>query len=74
MPFVSKTLQYSFCTCVRNIFKIVMFVIEKMTPPPPPQTQDALWTIGRHYINILHVWRENTMIYQTNKIGNFVFV
>ena len=22
---------------------------------------------------ILHVWRENTMIYQTNKIGNFVF-
>ena len=23
--------------------------------------------------DILHVWRENTMIYQTNKIGNFVF-
>ena len=30
MPFVSKTLQYSFCACVRNILKIVMFVIEKM--------------------------------------------
>ena len=25
------------------------------------------------YHFILHVWRENTMIYQTNKIGNFVF-
>ena len=30
MPIVSKTLQYSFCACVRNILKIVMFVIEKM--------------------------------------------
>ena len=30
MLFVSKTLQYSFCACVRNILKIVMFVIEKM--------------------------------------------
>ena len=30
MSFVLKTLQYSFCTCVRNILKIVMFVIEKM--------------------------------------------
>ena len=30
MPFVSKTLQYSFCACVRNILKIVMIVIEKM--------------------------------------------
>ena len=30
MPFVSKTLQYSFCACVRKILKIVMFVIEKM--------------------------------------------
>ena len=30
MPFVSKTLQHSFCACVRNILKIVMFVIEKM--------------------------------------------
>ena len=30
MPFVSKTLQYSFCACVRNILKSVMFVIEKM--------------------------------------------
>ena len=30
MPFVSKTLQYSFCACARNILKIVMFVIEKM--------------------------------------------
>ena len=46
MPFVSKTLQYSFCACVRTILKIVMFVIEKMklvsfslfldaSPPPP---------------------------------------
>ena len=30
MPFVSKALQYSFCACIRNILKIVMFVIEKM--------------------------------------------
>ena len=30
MPFVSKTLQYFFCACVRNILKIVTFVIEKM--------------------------------------------
>ena len=46
MPFVSKTLQYSFCACVRNMLKIGMFVIEKMNigvfqfvlrcfPPPP---------------------------------------
>ena len=31
MPFDSKTLQYSFCACLRIIFEIVMFVIEKMT-------------------------------------------
>ena len=30
MPFVSRTLQYSFCACVQNILKIVMFVFEKM--------------------------------------------
>ena len=30
MPFVSKTLPYSFCACVQNILEIVMFVIEKM--------------------------------------------
>ena len=30
MPFVSKTLQLSFCAYVRTILKIVMFVIEKM--------------------------------------------
>ena len=30
MPFVSKTLQYSYCACVQNILKIVMFVTEKM--------------------------------------------
>ena len=30
MPFDSKTLQYSLCACVRNILKIVMFVIENM--------------------------------------------
>ena len=46
MPFISKTLRYSFCTCIRNILKIVTFVIEKMklayfslfldaSPPPP---------------------------------------
>ena len=66
MPFVSKTSQYSFCACVRNILKIVMFVIEKMKlvsfslfldASPPPQTQDALWTVERHYINIQHVLR-----------------
>ena len=47
MPFVFKTLQHSFCACVRNILKIVMFVIEKMklvsfnlfldAPPPSPK-------------------------------------
>ena len=46
MPFVSKTLQYSFSACVGNILKSVMLVIEKMKPvsfslvldafPPPP--------------------------------------
>ena len=25
------------------------------------------------YFVILHVWRVNTIIYQTNKISNFVF-
>ena len=30
MPFVFKTLRYSFCVCVRNILKSVTFVIEKM--------------------------------------------
>ena len=30
MPFVSKTLQHSFCACVQNVLKIVMLVIEKM--------------------------------------------
>ena len=30
MPFISKNLRYSFCACVRNILKIVTFVIEKM--------------------------------------------
>ena len=48
MPFISKKLRYSFCACVRNILKIVTFVIEKMKlasfslfldafPPPPPR-------------------------------------
>ena len=49
MPFVSKTLQCTFCECVRNILKIVLFVIENMklvsfslflddfSPPPPPR-------------------------------------
>ena len=30
MPFISKKLRYSFCACVRNILKIVTFVIVKM--------------------------------------------
>ena len=30
MPFVSKSLQYFLCACIRNILKIVMFVIEKI--------------------------------------------
>ena len=30
MPFISKTLRYPFRACVRNILKIVTFVIEKM--------------------------------------------
>ena len=43
--FISQTLPYSFCACVRNTPKIVAFVIEKMkrvsfslfldAPPPP---------------------------------------
>ena len=28
--FISKHLRYSFCTCIRNMLKIVMFVIGKM--------------------------------------------
>ena len=30
MPFISKTLPYFFYACVRNILKIVTFVIEKV--------------------------------------------
>ena len=30
MPVISKTLRYSFYACVRNLLKIVTFVIEKM--------------------------------------------
>ena len=30
MSFISKTLRYSFCACVRNILKSVTFVIEKI--------------------------------------------
>ena len=30
MPFISKTLRYSFYACVQNILYIVTFVIEKM--------------------------------------------
>ena len=30
MPFISKTLRYSFYACVHNILKIVTFVNEKM--------------------------------------------
>ena len=30
-------------------------------------------TFSHGAAHILHVWQENTMIYQTNKIGNFVF-
>ena len=48
MPFISKTLRYSFCACIRNILLIVTFVIEKMklasfslfldaSPPPRPK-------------------------------------
>ena len=34
MPFLLETLRYSFCACVRNILKIVMFAIEKMKLAP----------------------------------------
>ena len=30
MPFIAKKMRYSFCACVRNILKIVTFVIENM--------------------------------------------
>ena len=37
----------------------------------PSSGKDHFATTNNH--NILHVWRKNTMIDQTNKIGNFVF-
>ena len=61
MPFVSKTLQYSFCAFLRNILKIVMFAIEKMKlvsfslfldatlPPPPPRPK---MPFGQMYVII----------------------
>ena len=34
MSFIFEILRYSFCACVRNILKIVTFVIEKMKLTP----------------------------------------
>ena len=51
--FISKTLPYSFCACIRNTPKIVPFVIRKMKlvsfslyldafPHPPPPTRPKM--------------------------------
>ena len=51
--FISQTLPYSFCACVRNTPKIVTFVIVQdetvvfqlfVVAPPPPPPKDAHWT------------------------------
>ena len=65
MPFVSKTLRYSFCACVRNILKIVAFVIEKMKlasfslfldafpPPPRPKMPFGQLNVAIQIYNII---------------------
>ena len=67
MYFISKTLRYSFCACVRNILKIVTFVIEKMklasfslfldaSPPPRPKMPFGLLNVAIQIYNICK-WR-----------------
>ena len=67
MPFISKTLRYSFCACVRNILKIVTFVIKKMKlasfslfldafPPPRPKIPFGQLNVAIQIYNICK-WR-----------------
>ena len=67
MPFISKTLRYSLCACVRNILKIVRFVIEKMKlaslslfldafPPPRPKMPFGQLNVAIQIYNI-YKWR-----------------
>ena len=67
MPFISKTLRYFFCACVRNILEIVTFVIEKMklaslrlfldaSPPPHPRPKMPFGQINVA-IQILNICR-----------------
>ena len=66
MPFISKTLWYSFCACVRNILKIVTFVIEKMklasfslfldASPPRPKMPFGQLNVAIQIYNICK-WR-----------------
>ena len=63
MPFISKKMRYSFCACVRNILKIVTFVIEKMklasfslfldaSPPPRPKMPFGQLNVAIQIYNI----------------------
>ena len=63
MPFIFETLRFSFCACVRNILKIVTFVIEKMRlasfslffyafPPPRPKMHFRQINVGIQIHNI----------------------
>ena len=63
MSFISKTLRYSFCACVRNILKFVTFVIEKMKlvsfslfldafPPPRPKMPFGQLNVAIQIYNI----------------------
>ena len=68
MPFISKTLRYSFCACIRNIhvLKIVTFVIEKMklasfslfldALPPRPKMPFGQLNVAKQIYNICK-WR-----------------
>ena len=61
--FISQTLPYSFCACVRNTPEIVAFVIGKMKlvsfslflDALPPETQDVVWTTTCRYKHLQHM-------------------
>ena len=62
MLFISKTLQYPSCACVRNILKSVTFVTVKVkqvsfslfldAPPPRPKMPFGQWHVARNIYNI----------------------
>ena len=62
MLFISKTLQYPSCACVRNIRKIVTFVTEKVKLvsfnlfldafPPRPKMPFGQWHVAINIYNI----------------------